>query len=75
MTGDPRDALLLIGDSTVEELVDLAQERLPTDRVRVLALAAALAQVAFEGDVPESYVLDAVKTALRAAKAPEPTAH
>jgi CO dehydrogenase/acetyl-CoA synthase epsilon subunit len=75
MTGDPRDALLLIGDSTVEELVDLAQKRLPTDRVQVLALAAALAQVAFEGEVQESYVLDAVKTALRAAKAPDPTAH
>jgi hypothetical protein len=25
--------------------------------------------------VPESYVIDAFKTAMRAAKAPEPTAH
>jgi hypothetical protein len=41
----------------------------------VLALAAALAQVAFEGEVPDSYVLDAVKTAMRAAKAPDPMAH
>ena len=75
MTGDPRDALLLIGDTTVDELVELAQRRLPTDRIQVLALAAALAQVAFDGEVPESYVLDAVKTAIRAAKAPAPAAH
>jgi chromosome condensin MukBEF complex kleisin-like MukF subunit len=74
MTGDPRDAPLLIGDTTVDELVELAQ-RLPADRVRVLALAAALAQVAFEGEMPESYVLDAVRTAMKAAKAPDPTAH
>ena len=75
MPGDPRDALLLIGDTTIEELIELAQKRLPTDRVQVLALAAALAQVAVEGEVPESYVLDAVKSAIRAAKAPDPTAH
>jgi hypothetical protein len=75
MTGDPRDALLLIGDTTVDELVELAQRRLPTDRVRVLALATALAQLAFDGEVPESYVLDAVKTAIRATEAPDPTAH
>lgn len=74
MTGGPRDALLLIGDTIVDELVELAQ-RLPTDRVRVLALAAAVAQVAFEGEVPASYVLDAIKTAMRAAAAPDPTAH
>jgi hypothetical protein len=38
----------------------------------VRALASALAQVAFEGEVPESY---AVKTAMRAAAAPDPTTH
>ena len=54
---------------------DLAQKRLPTDRVRVLALAAGVAQFALEGEVPESYVLEAVKTAMRAARAPDPTAH
>jgi hypothetical protein len=75
MTGDPRDALLIIGDSTIEELIDLAQKRLPTDRLQVLSLAAALAQVAVDAEVPDSYVLDAVKTAMRAAKAPDPTAH
>jgi hypothetical protein len=42
MTGDPRDALLHIGDTIVDELVELAQ-RLPTDRVRFLALASARA--------------------------------
>ena len=52
-----------------------AQKRLRTDRVRVLALAAALAPVAFEGEVPESYVFDAVKTAMRAARTPAPAAH
>jgi hypothetical protein len=75
MTGDLRDALLLIGDPTVDELIGLAQKRLPTDRIQVLALAAALAQVAIEGEVPESHVLDAVKTAMRAARVPNPTAH
>jgi hypothetical protein len=47
MTGDPRDALLLIGDTTTEDLIELAQKRLPMDCVRVLALATAVAQVAF----------------------------
>jgi hypothetical protein len=46
---------------------------LPTAKLHVLALAGALTHAAFEGEVVDSYVLDAVRTALKAAKAPDPT--
>jgi hypothetical protein len=74
MTGNASDALLLIGDTTIDDLLSLAQKRLPTERLRVLALAA-LVYAADQGEVPDSYVLDPVRSALTAAKAPDPTAH
>jgi hypothetical protein len=64
---------LLASASVLEELLELAQARASTPKLHVLTLAGALAQAALEGDVPDSYVLDAVRSALAAAKMPDPT--
>ncbi len=65
MSGDPADALLLIGDNTIDDLLKLVRERLPAARLQVLSLAAALTRAASEGEVPESYVGDALKATRR----------
>ena len=61
------DDILLAGDSTIEDLMALAK-KLPTDRLQVLALAAALAYVAEDGGVPNAFVEKAVRGALKMAK-------
>jgi hypothetical protein len=66
MTQDISD-LLLASDATIEELMALAK-KLPTERIRVLALAAALAYVAEDGGIPNAFVEKAVKAALKTAK-------
>jgi hypothetical protein len=64
---DDLSDLLLASDSMIEDLMALAKQ-LPTQRLQVLALAAALAYVAEDGGVPNAFVEKAVKAALRMAK-------
>jgi hypothetical protein len=66
---------LLASGPAIEEVLNLAQARGSGPKLHVLILAGALVQAAFEGGVPYSYVLDAVKSALAAATAPDPMAH
>jgi hypothetical protein len=54
------DDVFLAGESTIEDLMALAK-KLPTDRLQVLALAAALAYVAEDGGVPNAFVEKAVR--------------
>jgi hypothetical protein len=75
MSADPADALLLVGASTIEDLLSLVRERLPAARLQVLSLAAALARAAAEGEVPESYVADALKATRKMAGARESKPH
>jgi len=63
MSADPHDALLLIGDGTIDDLLGLARQRLPAARLQVLSLAAALVRAAAEGEVPEGYLAEALKAA------------
>jgi hypothetical protein len=51
---DDLNDLLLASDATIEELMALAK-KLPTERIQVLALAAALAYVAEDGGVPNAF--------------------
>ena len=67
-SSDPAEALLLIGDNTVDDLLAIARKRLPAARLQVLSLAAALARAASDGQVPETYVGDALKAAHRLLK-------
>ena len=64
---DDLSDLLLASDSTIDELMALAK-KLPTERIQVLALAAALAYVAEDGAVPPAFVEKAVRAALKTAK-------
>ena len=59
--------ILLASDSMIEDLMALAKQ-LPTQRLQVLSLAAALAYVAEDGGVPNAFVEKALKAALRMAK-------
>jgi hypothetical protein len=75
MSGDPADALLLVGANTIEDLLSLVRQRLPAARLQVLSLAAALARAAAEGQVPESYVADALKATRKMAGVRESKPH
>jgi hypothetical protein len=75
MSSDPSDALLLIGDDTVGEILTLARRRLPAARLQVLSLAAALVRAAADGQVPEAYVSDALKAASRLTKKSDAKPH
>ena len=66
---------LLDSAPIIAALLALAQGSSATPKVQVLRLAGALARAAIEGYVPDSYVLDAVRTVLAAAKAPDPAAN
>jgi hypothetical protein len=60
--------VFLAGESTIEDLMVLAKQRLPTPNLQVLSLAAALAYVAEDGGVPNAFVEKAVRGALKMAK-------
>jgi hypothetical protein len=75
MSSDPSDALLLIGDDTVAEILALARKRLPAARLQVLSLAAALVRAAADGQVPETYLTDALKAAGRLSRKSDAKPH
>jgi len=72
---DPADALLLIGDGTIQELLRLVHKLLPVPRLQVLALAAALQYAASEGEVPDAYIQDALKASRRMVDRPDSKPH
>ena len=76
MSGDPADALLLVGANTIEDLLSL-RAAAPAGRsaCRCSQLAAALARAAAEGQVPESYVADALKATRKMADVRESKPH